>query len=115
MNTLFRLFGDPKFDPAHLANEFYPPLPLRRAMATATACGVVMHWDSTLKEKAELSFRTAIKYTEYAFAVILDEEVNLTNLNDAFSPLGKEYYKRLISRISELQKKLNPYCYERTV
>ena len=37
MNSLFRLFGDKRFNPADLETNAYPPLPLRRMMATSTA------------------------------------------------------------------------------
>ncbi len=37
LHTLFRLFGDIQFRPEELAANTYPPLPVRRAIARATA------------------------------------------------------------------------------
>ena len=37
MHTLFRLFGDIQFRTSDLTTETYPPLPVRLAIARATA------------------------------------------------------------------------------
>ena len=113
MNSLFRVFGDVRFDSSQLATNSYPPLPIRRAMATATAYAAVMgSWNSALKDKTLLALRTATKYTEYAFATILGEKVAMEGLADAYSPLGQEHYRRLRDRFPELQERLVPFAYE---
>lgn len=112
-NTFFRLFGDARFDPSHLATQSYLPLALRRAMASTTAyVNVTALWTPSLKKETLFTLRTATKYTEHAFAVILGEQPSPRNLNDVFSPLGREHHQRLITRLSKLQNKLDPFCYE---
>jgi hypothetical protein len=114
MNSLFRLFGDARFNSSQLATKSYPPLPLRRAMATVVAYGAIMeNWNPELKEKGLHALRTAMKYTEYAFATILGEDIKAKGLMDAFSPLGKEHHKRLFEFSFELQNRLAPFSYEK--
>jgi hypothetical protein len=114
MNLLFRLFGDVRFNASQLVTSSYPPLPLRRAMATTTAYAAVMEkWNPALKEKALHALRTALKYSEHAFATILGEKMSAEGLTDAYSPLGKEHYKHLMEYSFELQKRLAPFSYEK--
>src|ERR1039458_4389946 len=61
MNLLFRLFGDARFSPARLCTTGYPPLPVRRLLASNYAFGwVVEKWDSGLREKARNALRAEI-------------------------------------------------------
>ncbi len=113
MNLLFRLFGDVRFNASQLATSSYPPLPLRRAMATEMAYNAVMsRWNPALKEKASHALQAAMKYSEHAFATILGEKISTEGLVDAYSTLGKEHRKRLMEYSFELQKKLAPFSYE---
>lgn len=113
MNLLFRLFGDVRFNASQLVTSSYPPLPLRRAMATEIAYGAVMsRWNPALKEKASHALQTAMKYSEHAFATILGEKISTGGLVDAYSTLGKEHRKRLLEYSFDLQKKLAPFSYE---
>jgi hypothetical protein len=115
MNTLFRLFGDIRFNPSQLETETYPPLPLRRAMASNAAYMFVMSgWDAALKEKVLHSLATAMKYTEFAFATILGEKVSTAGLTDAYNPLSHAHGKQLIGYSLKLQKALDPFAYETT-
>ena len=62
MNSFFRLFGDVRFNTSQLTANSYPPLPLRRTMATTTAYAAVMErWNPALKEKGLHSLQTAMK------------------------------------------------------
>jgi hypothetical protein len=113
MNLLFRLFGDVRFNTSQLATNPYPPLPLRRVMATTIAYGAVMgQWNPTLKEKALHALQTAMKYSEHAFAAVLGEKISTEGLADAYSPLGREHHKCLMKYSFELQKQLAPFSYE---
>jgi hypothetical protein len=83
-------------------------------MATTAAYGFVMqHWNPALKDKALHALQTALKYSEAAFATILGEQPSGQGLADAFSPSGKEHYKRLLAYSFELQRRLEPFCHER--
>jgi hypothetical protein len=113
MNSLFRLFGDVRFNSSQLATNSYPPLPLRRAMATEIAYSAVMaRWNPALKEKTLHALQTAMKYSEHAFAMILGEEISIGGLADAYSTLGKEHHKHLLEYSFRLQKQLAPFSYE---
>jgi hypothetical protein len=114
VNSLFRLFGDQKFNGYHLVTNSYPPVPLRRAMATGTAYATIIeNWDSSLKEKALHALRTATKYTEHSFSTILGENMTAEGLNNAYSQLGHEHHMRLIKYSSELEKRLAQFSYEK--
>lgn len=112
MNLLFRLFGDVRFNASQLVTSSYPPLPLRRAMATEIAGPVMERWNPALKEKISHALQTAMKYSEHAFATILGEKISTGGLADAYSTLGKEHRTRLLEYSFELQKRLAPFSYE---
>ena len=113
MNSLFRLFGDSRFSSSELATTVHPPLPIRRAMATGTAYASVMAWDPELKDKALKSLRAAMLYTELAFSVILGIDPSTEGLRDAYTPLGREHYKRLWACWNGgLRKRLATFSYE---
>ena len=114
MNSLFRLFGDNRFNASDLTVANYPPLPLRRTMATVAALtGVIEGWDPALKDVAGKALRLAIDCTELAFAAILGDGLSVAGLSDAFSPLGREHYKRLIDCwLGGLRDRLAPFAYE---
>ena len=113
MNTFFRLFGDIRFKPTELQDKKYPPISLRRVMATNTAYALIAsNWNIGLKQEALHSLQTAMKYSEYAFSIILDEKISTEGLADAYAPASHSYVKELIDYTSELQQKLTPYSFE---
>jgi hypothetical protein len=113
MNLLFRIFGDSRFNAPQILTTTYPPLPLRRAMVTSFAYGFVMRdWDPALKEPALHALQSALKYSEASFATILGENPSGLALADAFGPLGKEHFDRLVAFSFGLQQRLAPFCYE---
>ncbi len=113
MNLLFRLFGDVRFNASQLVTSSYPPLPLRRAMATEAAYVAVMgSWDSALKNNASHALHMAMKYSEHAFAIILGGKVSVEGLTVAYGTSGKEHRKRLMAQSVEMQKRLEPFSYE---
>jgi hypothetical protein len=113
MNSLFRLFGDSRFNSSELATTAYPPLPMRRAIATAMACLSVIWWDQGLKDKASKALNMAMHYTEGAFSMILGIDPSTEGLADAYSPSGREHYKRLMACWKgELRKRLAEFRYE---
>jgi hypothetical protein len=116
MNILFRIFGDARFDLSILQTNSYPPFPLRRAIASISGYGFVAeYWDVNLKEKALRALRSALKYTEHAFAVILGEPETSEGLSSAFSSLGQQQHRLLAERFDELQQRLAPFRYEATL
>jgi hypothetical protein len=114
MNTIFRLFGDKRFNPDDFARTHYPPLPLRRFMATLAAMQFVMEeWDPTLKDTAVNALKRGALYTEMAFLTILGEERGAIGMREAFSKEGAEYHDRLVQyRVSGLKNRLAPFAYE---
>ena len=113
MNTLFRLFRDSQFDPSQIEASPYPPLTLRRSMASVTAYAAVKDsWNPNVADQAGHSLRTAAKYSEFAFAKILGKKVSTQGLDDAFGEIGKVHHKRLLKCSADLQAKLAPFCYE---
>jgi hypothetical protein len=114
MNSLFRLFGDRQFSSSELAMNAYPPLPLRRTMATAVALGCLMaDKDYAQRDAAIKALRVAMQYTQFAFATILNEEPSVEALDGAFSPSGQEHVKRITKYMNEcLHKRLAPFSYE---
>jgi hypothetical protein len=116
MNSLFQLFGDVRFNPQSVAPQSYPPLSLRRAMASVTAYAVVIdYWNSALKEQALHALRTAMTYAEHALAVIFGEQASPKYGEDAFSCLGQEHHRQLMVQLLSLQEKLAPYSHEPTM
>jgi Peptidase family M48 len=113
MNSLFQLFGDVRFNARPAAPESYPPLPLRRAMASVTAYAVVIdHWNSALKEQALHALRTAMTYAEHALGVIFGESASPKYGDDVFSSLGQGHHHQLMVQLLSLQGKLAPYSHE---
>ncbi len=97
MHTLFRLFGDIQFRPSELTTETYPPLPVRRAIARATAYLAFAMRDPTPRARKWFSGRVtaAGEYCEVAFAKILGTEVSTQGYLAALGPEAKEHYDRL--------------------
>lgn len=114
MNTVFRLFGDVRFDPATAGDPPYPPEPLRRFMATITAHQYVVHgWDAGLHDTAIRAFKKAALYTELSFMVILGQEWGAHGLR-AFGGDGVEHYLRLRDHWSQVVgPRVAPFAYER--
>lgn len=113
MNSLFRLFGDSRFNPSNLEMMAYPPFPIRRAMATAAAYTFVMTEYPALKDKALDALRLAMAYTEAAFSMILGIDQSAEGLRDAYSSSGKEHYKRLVAYWhGDLRERLATFSYE---
>ena len=84
-------------------------------MATNAAYMFVMsNWNTEIKEKGLHSLKTAMKYTEFAFATILGEKVSTAGLTDAYNPLSHAHGKDLISYSVKLQQSLDPFAYEPT-
>jgi len=99
MHTLFRLFGDIQFRPSELTTETYPPLPVRRAIARATAYLAFAVRDPTpaRKEMVLRVLTAAGEYCEVAFAKILGTEVSTEGYLAAQGPEAKEHHDRLIA------------------
>ena len=99
VHTLFRLFGDIQFRPSELTTETYPPLPVRRAIARATAYLAFAVRDPTpaRKEMVLRVLTAAGEYCEVAFAKILGTEVSTEGYLAAQGPEAKEHHDRLIA------------------
>ena len=114
MNSLFRLFGDVRFTGASLPTVPYPPLPLRRMIATVEAYTIIKAtWQPGLVEAAVAAFRRAIFDTETAFAAITGQEVSADGLGDALGPDGHAHVHALMDLLhGELRDRLLPYAYK---
>jgi hypothetical protein len=99
MHTFFRLFGDIQFRPSELTTETYPPLPVRRAIARATAYLAFAVRDPTpsCKEMVLRTLTAAAEYCEVAFAKILGTKVSTQGYLAALGPAAKEHHDRLIA------------------
>jgi len=114
INTLFRLFGDVRFNSLDLSNSSYPPFPLRRAMAGVTMLHAANSiWGPTLHDVTLHALQIANKHTEISFAMILGQNISMYGLIDAFSPIGKDHNMRLFKYMEGgLRERLAPFTYE---
>jgi hypothetical protein len=113
INSLFRLFGDKRFNPGDLETEVYPPHPLRRVIATNIAYTGLVFREPGRKGIVLPVLRDAMVYTDLAFARILGEEVRADGLDVAWSPLGKEHHERLLNEsLRTLNDRLAPFAFE---
>jgi hypothetical protein len=114
MNLFFRLFGDIRFGTTELTLKMYPPLPLRRVMASTVSLGwIAQFWNPSLKDKAHQALRSAMHYTEYAFATILGESATGAGINDAIAAESIAHFKHLMFCMNNLQNDLIPFSFEK--
>jgi hypothetical protein len=113
MNTVFRLLGDIRFSPNEAKCSSYPPLPLRRLMATRAAHFLVVNgWDASFHETALTALREAAVYSEVAFMRIIGQEHGGAGLR-AFRTEGIEYHDRLMGFWrNAVGPRLAPFAFE---
>jgi hypothetical protein len=113
MNVVFRLFGDIQFNRDTAGSSRYPPLPIRRLIATIVAhrC-VIEDWDPNLGEAALKAFKRAALYCEIAFSQILGTERGGLGL-EAFGKEGVEYVKQLAEFWEgTVSRRIAPFAFE---
>jgi hypothetical protein len=115
MNSFFRLFGDSRFNAPDLKTLTHPPPPLRRAIATANAYAFLSQNRHAVRQDAVLKpLRLAMKYSEFAFATILGENMSAEGLSDAYQPSGREHHILLMECWrGGLRDRIAPFAYER--
>jgi hypothetical protein len=83
-------------------------------MATTMASIVILEkWNTVLEDKAHHALKTALQYTELAYATILGEKVSIDGLIETYSQPGFDYYKDLGTLSFDLQKRINRFSYEK--
>ncbi len=114
-NLLFRLFGDERFVGSDLAAESYPPIALRRRFIYGDGCDLARrNLTSDRQDIVQRALKKGMFAVEHAFATVVDEEVSVAGLEDAFSSEGQEHFKLLVELgEKELTAKLKPFSYDR--
>lgn len=112
VNTLFRLFGDPRFLGTDIDQQPYPPLPLRRRIAIDTTVGMlVTAWGAEQKVNAEQLLTSAVKATEDAYAAVGADSPD-GGLEETGSEVAREHIERIVDRWDKLVPELKQYSYE---
>jgi hypothetical protein len=95
--------------------ETYPPLPVRRAIARATAYAAFAMRDPTpaRKEMVLKALSAAGEYCEVAFARILGTKVSTDGYLAALGPQAKKHHERLIACwYGGLRERVLAFAYE---
>jgi hypothetical protein len=114
MNCLFRLFGDGSFSSKALSTSSYPPLPLRRLMASVHAEAVIAAtWPRELLDGAFAAVRRAMFQSEVSFLAITGCERTGVALGGAAEANGMNHAETLANLIDgSLGTRLAPFAFE---